>query len=179
MADLAEILIIDHLTSRRFGEMISDGVEIGDFTNFHSFLKDCHMEIEEKVLFPSLKRGNWGDERWFFHKIDQLISDHRLIDTLGQNIIKWHKDGDMDIVREHIPLYFRILKDHNTSEESYIFSRWKLLPSEEVTATMKDTMKIIRNFGRKRYIGITELSDAAFHYMFGDHTTSPKHMIRV
>lgn len=168
MTDLVEVLIIDHLTIKHTGELFNPDSELGDFINFHSYLKQCHMEIEEKILFPALKKGVWGDERWFFLKIEQLIKDHKLLDDLVQNIIEWHRTGQLDLVREHIPLYFKILVDHNNSEESYIFGRWKQMPEEERYTALREAREVVRNFGLKRYLGVTELSEGAFHYMFGE-----------
>ena len=168
MTDLAEILIIDHLTIKHSGEIFKPDSEIGDFVNFHSYLKECHMQMEEKILFPALKRGTWGDERWFFLKIEQLVEDHKLLDAMIQNIVKWHRTGELDLVKEHIQLYFKILVDHNNSEESYIFSRWKMMPEEEHSAAMMAAREVVRNFGFKRYLGVTGLSEGAFHYMFSD-----------
>ena len=168
MSDLVEVLIIDHLTIKHAGEIFNPDLEIGDFMNFHSYLKECHMEIEEKILFPTLKKGRWGDERWFFTKIDQLISDHRLIDSMVQNVVSWYRSGDMGMVIEHLPLYFKILVDHNNSEESYIFGRWKMISDDERLSAMNEARVVIKNFGLKRYLGVTGLSEGAFMYMFSD-----------
>jgi hemerythrin superfamily protein len=178
MADLAEVLIIDNLTIKRFGETFNVKGEAGDFINFHNFLKNCHMQMEEKVLYPNLRKGNWTDERWLFRKMEQFEGDHKMIDSLGQDIIKWYGEGDMEMLRDHLPLYFKILKDHGNSEESYVFSRWKLLPEAERTDTMKDAMRIVNNFGRKRYAGLTDLSDSAISYIFGDSLTALKHLTK-
>ncbi|MEM0155402.1 MAG: hypothetical protein QW597_02210 [Thermoplasmataceae archaeon] len=179
MADLAEVLIIDNLTIKRFGETFNVKGDVGDFISFHNFLNNCHMRIEEKVLYPNLRKGIWMDERWLFRKMDQFEEDHKLIDSLGQDIIKWYTERNTEMLDEHLPLYFRILRDHGNSEESYVLNRWRLLPQAERTDTMREAMMIINNFGRKRYAELTDLSDSAISYIFSDSLSTLKHPARM
>ncbi|EQB71015.1 MAG: hypothetical protein AMDU1_APLC00040G0001, partial [Thermoplasmatales archaeon A-plasma] len=98
--------------------------------------------------------------------IEQIKADHKLIDTLAGNIAKWQDKGDTDLVNERFPLYLRLLRDHNLSEDRLVFPWWKELDLREVKSSIKEAEAIIDSFGRENYMEIIGLSPESFVYMF-------------
>ncbi|MCL6090281.1 MAG: hemerythrin domain-containing protein [Candidatus Thermoplasmatota archaeon] len=167
MADLAEILMVDHLAIRNLSRDLNGRTDNFELAGFHEYVMSCHVEIEEKIVFPMLKGGMWEDSRNFNSAVDRIKADHKLIDALAKNLIKWHYDGNAEMYSLRFPLYFKLLLEHNGNEESDLFQRWDRLDATEVRGAKKDAESIIDSFGRKRYLEIVGYTDAAFAYIFG------------
>lgn len=167
MADLAEILMIEHLVIRRSRWITVSPYDPEKFTAFLSYVKNCHVEIEEKVCFPLLEAYPFPDSADFAPMVRRIQADHKLIQTLGTNIIKWEESGKTELVALRLPLFYRTLVDHNLSEDSDLFPRWNLMDNREIKNTVSDALSIISSFGKKEYMLATGLSNAAFRYIFG------------
>ena len=166
MADLAEILMVDHLAIRNLSRELNGRPDNFELAGFHEYLMSCHVEIEEKIVFPVLKGGTWDDSMDFNSAVDRIRADHKLIDALAKNLIKWHQDGNVEMYSLRFPLYFKLLLDHNGNEDSDLFRRWERLDATEVRDAKKDAESIIDSFGRRKYLEIVGYTDAAFTYMF-------------
>lgn len=166
MADLAEILLVEHLAIRHISKTFTNPKDLEPFVEFHTYLKECHIEIEEKLLFPLLEAHYWDDSGEFNAKANRILADHRLIDTLSRNIINWHSSGDLELVTDRYPLYFKLLHDHNKREEESVFPRWSDLPQDEIKDTVKEAKSIIESFGTGKYLEMTGLTEHGFYYLF-------------
>ena len=166
MADLAEILILEHLAIKNAKWITSEPFDSGTFAAFHSYLKTCHIEVEEKICFPILESYSFPDAGKFRERVKRIKADHKLIDTLAVNIIRWDEAGDADLVAQRKPLFFRLLIEHNTSEEVDLFPRWDEIDSVEIRTSVSDAMSIIESFGVKEYMKATGLSESALGYLF-------------
>ncbi len=165
MADVAEVLMIEHEAIRHISRFITPGSE-PSLADFHKYLKAVHIEIEEKIVFPAIEEKLPEGRKDMISTIEQIKADHKLIDTLAGNIAKWQEKGDTDLVNERFPLYLRLLKDHNLSEDRIVFPWWKELDLREVKSAIREAEAIIDSFGRENYIEIIGLSPESFVYMF-------------
>lgn len=166
MADLAEILMTEHLAIRHLRKSFTVTEDIDLFRDFHLYVKECHIEIEEKLLFPVLEAHNWEDSDEFSFKAEQIKADHRLLETLSENLLKWHEKGSTITFGQRFPLYFKLLVEHNSREEDYVFPRWAGITEDELKGTVKEAENIIKSFGKTEYLNITGMSEKAFEYIF-------------
>ena len=169
MADIVEILMIEHLAMKRMKEKQVTGISNEEFSSFHGFLMNVHVEVEEKIVFPELIEPQWEDHKQYAEKIEKIKADHKLINTLATNLKKWYDGEDIKTYNDRIPLYFRLLVDHNTLEEREVFPRWKDLNNfDENGKLAKECMNIIETYGEDDYLKRIDLSEAAFRYLFRD-----------
>lgn len=166
MADLAEILIMDHLAIRNARWIVDKPYDSEAFTRFRSFVKACHIEVEEKICFPILESYSFPDAKQFRERAERIKADHKLIDTLALNIIQWGESGNTHLISERIPLFFRLLVDHNASEETDLFPRWHSIDSLEMKSSVRDARSIIESFGVKEYMTAVGINESAFSYLF-------------
>lgn len=168
MNDLVELLMIEHGAIRHLSKYISNDSD-EDLIGFHEYLKNVHIEVEEKIVFAILLEFINQDDRVLVTTIDQLKVDHRSIDELAGDIFTLWMRGEQDAAVEKTKLYLRLLKEHNYSEDSSVFPLWKNVGEKEMTMAMKEAGNIIESFGRELYIELIGLSPDAYSYL----TTKP------
>ena len=169
MADIVEILMIEHLAMKRMKEKQVTGISNEEFSSFHGFLMNVHVEVEEKIVFTELIEPQWEEHTQYAEQIEKIKADHKLINTLATNLKKWYDEGNIKTYNDRIPLYFRLLVDHNTLEEREVFPRWKDLNKfDESGKLAKECMNIIETYGEGDYLKRISLSEAAFRYLFRD-----------
>ncbi len=166
MADLAEILIMEHLAIKNARWIVDKPYDAEAFTRFRSYLKACHIEVEEKICFPILESYSFPDAKQFREKAERIKADHKLIDTLALNIIRWGESGNAHLISERLPLFLRLLVDHNASEETDLFPRWDSIDSPEMKSSVRDARSIIESFGIKEYMTAVGINESAFNYLF-------------
>lgn len=166
MADLVEILVGEHLAIKRVKLECEAERNIGKFKDFHEYLIECHVQVEENVVFPLLSDYGWEDSDEFVKRIERIAADHRLIEKLGSNLIEWEKEGNMQLFNQRFPMYFQLLLDHNASEEDSIFNRWTEIDVKETESARKEAIGIISNFGIERYSSVTGLRKSSLDYIF-------------
>ena len=169
MNDLAELLMIEHSAIRHISKYININNE-DDLLGFHEYLKSVHIELEEKVLFPVLISNLDLDSKDLVSLIDQLKVDHKSIDDLAKEISTLWEKEDNGTATDKTKLYFRLLKDHNNSEDSSVFLLWNNVGEKEKATAMKEAGNIIDSFWRKLYIDLMGLPPDAYHYL----TATPK-----
>ncbi|MGC8514735.1 MAG: hemerythrin domain-containing protein [Thermoplasmata archaeon] len=166
MASLVEILTLEHLSISRT-DVIRGSYDYDSFVAFRSYLKECHIEIEEKICFPILEAFPFPDAKTFSGNVERIKADHKLIDTLAGNIIKWSGDGKTEMLETRLPLFYKLLTEHNTKEEDDLFPRWGLIDSQILKSSSREAMSIIDSFGRKEYMKIIGFNDSSLSYFFG------------
>lgn len=57
--DIAEMLVVDHLSIRLWVKCNPFKVGVDEFSSFHEFIVNCHAKIEDEILFPTLKNFIW------------------------------------------------------------------------------------------------------------------------
>lgn len=166
--DAVELLMIEHLQCKSMKNLQEISGDYGRFVNFHEFLVNVHIEVEEKVIFPALSMPVWADSRDYTGKIRQIAADHKLLDKLAQNLIHWKNGENYELYTERMPLYYRLLIEHNGREEAELFDRWKALDESVYRSTSKEIYNIISSFGVEKYRKAMNLSEGVFRYIFRD-----------
>jgi len=162
--DLAELLMIDHLAIRSKSRWNIPGNNRELFIDFATFIDDCHVQVEERVFFPTITQFEWEDKEYFKATVNRIKADHKLIKTLGNNLKKWLSSENSNF-ELRLPLYYRTVEEHNSSEEKSIFNRWNTLPEEARTLALKDSLEIIDGFGIEKYIDETGSSNEFISYI--------------
>ena len=166
MASLVEILTVEHLSISRM-DVIRGSFDHDSFVAFRSYLKECHIEIEEKICFPILETFPFPDRKVFSSNVERIKADHKLIYTLAVNIIRWSEDEKTEMLETRLPLFYKLLTEHNTKEENDLFPRWDSIDSQVLKSSSKDAISIIDSFGRKEYMRIIGFNDSSLSYFFG------------
>ncbi len=164
MADAVEILMMEHQSIRHISKYLKQD-SLTDFSEFHDYLRSVHIEIEEKIVFPVIYESIPESRPDVRREIDQIKADHKLIQTLAGNIVKWMEDQNTELVHERFPLYFRLLKEHNLNEDRLVFPWWKGIDGERIRTARREIASIIDAFGRERYLNIQEISPEQFDYI--------------
>lgn len=165
-ADAVELLIVEHLQCKAFRKLQDVSPDFERFREFHEFLLNVHIEVEEKIVFPALYEPLWDDSKEYRATINLVSADHKLLDKLAQNLVKWKEGGKEELYSERMPLYSRLLIEHNEKEESDIFSRWKKLDSSIYKSASKEINNVISSFGIENYRKAMDLTASAFNYLF-------------
>ncbi|MHB2037282.1 MAG: hemerythrin domain-containing protein [Nitrososphaerales archaeon] len=146
-----ELLMVEHAALRVHFRLARE-VNSDSIYEIEEFVRNCHAKVEDEVIFPKLREsGNAKQEQ----VLSRLEADHKLIDTIGDQIKLRTAQGDVERLRKRILLYMSTVESHNSSEESLIFQYWK---AGEQDATSK-ARKIIEEFGLNRYFAITGISE--------------------
>ena len=164
--DVVEVLMTEHTAIRNTsGNLIIDS-DSNDFQLFVEYLKNCHIEIEEKIFVPVMKQVYSGENADLIKNIDRIMADHRLLETLTTNIIKWKNEDNSEILKTRVPMFFRLLQDHNNSEEDSLFTHWKNIERDIKKNTVTEVGNIIESFGLDSYSRVTGISRDFFSYVF-------------
>ena len=164
--DVVEVLMTEHTAIRNISGNLMIDSDSSDFQLFVEYLKKCHIEIEEKVFVPVMKQVYNGENADLIKNIDRIMADHKLLETLATNIIKWKNEENSEILKNRVPMFFRLLQDHNNSEEDSLFAYWKNIESEVKKNTVTEVGNIIESFGLNAYSGVTGISRDFFSYVF-------------
>ncbi len=107
----------------------------------------CHARVEDEVVFPHLKEIlPTPNKQDLVEIISRLEADHKLIDTIGEQIrLRTAQGSDPETLRKRILLYATTVESHNSSEESLIFHHWESVNEDKVIR--EKAMEIIREFG--------------------------------
>jgi hemerythrin superfamily protein len=167
LRNAVEVIMYEHQSIRKLAEVLDHGDKFDEFVLFNKYLKECHMEVEEEVLFPILAQGNFSDSLTFRARIDRVVADHRLIETLASNLQRWYGSGDVVLVWQRMPLYFKLLVEHNATEDSTLFPRWDEISGSITADSVKEAKNIILSFGKKDYLEATGMSRGEFEKTFG------------
>jgi|SRR5579862_1105156 len=157
--NIIELLMVEHASLRlhfQFARRAGDWDLIYDV---EEFVRGCHARVEDVVVFPHLEEILTVPDRDNFLKtISRLEADHKLIDTIGEQIrLRTAQGSDPETLRKRILLYATTVESHNSSEESLIFQFWES-GNDDKWITEK-TLEIIREFGLNRYFQVTGISE--------------------
>ncbi len=166
MSDLAEILMVEHVAIRHIRKAMENKPDCQFLESFHDYLKMCHIEVEEKIVFPLILNSPSQSDADFRDTANRIMADHKLIQTLFENLTKWEQSQDSVHFNSRYPLYFRLLQEHNDKEDAIVFPHWSSLDTGEIIRAKKEAASIIDTFGKKQYIEITGLTESSFTYLF-------------
>lgn len=159
--DLAELLMVEHSGIRIVAENNLLQNTDAELIDFNKFLLNIHVKIEESIVFPLLKENN----KDMTIPIDRLTADHKLIETLFNNLYKW-KISENPLFELRLPLFYKTLTEHNSLEERSIFPLWKNIDKEEKIISMKNAHEIIDSNDVDNYIKQTGVSKEMLKYIF-------------
>ncbi|CAC11184.1 hypothetical protein [Thermoplasma acidophilum] len=168
MTDLSELLMVEHSAIRILSRVVYGKESLEAFEDFNEYLVKDHVEVEEKILFPVIVDFDWEDRKGFEQTVNRIKADHKLIETLAENMLKWKRSGNDDLYNLRMPLFYKTLTDHNLSEEDQIFPRWKKLEAETRENALKEAMDIILDTGLDRYSRNTGISREFLAYIEPD-----------
>ena len=132
-----------------------------ELIDFNQFLLNVHINIEENIVFPALK----GNNETVVKLVDRLIADHKLLETLFNNLYKW-KVSENPLFEVRLPLFYKTLTEHNALEENDVFLLWKNIGDEEKRISMKNAREIILSNNIENYIKETGISEKMMKYIF-------------
>ena len=155
--DAVELLMMEHSALR----IRSERNEFVNIMEFRIFLMDIHVSVEEKVVFPELVALGDSETK---KTVESLIADHKLLDKLYSNLIKW-KSGENPLYEQRIPLFYQTLTFHNSQEEKLVFPLWKSLEPEKAREDVKSALEIIRSAGIDIYKKETGISTEMIKYI--------------
>ena len=155
--DAVELLMMEHSALR----IRSERNEFVNIMEFRIFLMDIHVSVEEKVVFPELVALGDSETK---KTVESLIADHKLLDKLYSNLIKW-KSGENPLYEQRIPLFYQTLTFHNSQEEKLVFPLWKSLEPEKAREDVKSSLEIIGSAGIDIYKKETGISTEMIKYI--------------
>ncbi|WP_297216378.1 hemerythrin domain-containing protein [Thermoplasma sp.] len=165
MADLSELLMVEHSAIRLLAKVSYGKESLDIFEDFNDYLVKDHVEVEERILFPAITDFEWEDRKEFEKTVNRIKADHKLIETLADNLIKWKRSGDEDLFKLRLPLFYKTLTEHNLSEEDQIFPRWKRIDDEVRDITLREALDLIEETGIERYSRNTGISKEFIAYI--------------
>ncbi len=158
--DPIDLLLYEHSALRVLKAEWENGYQRLDFKRINDFVVNHHAVIEDAYVFPKIKASNSSDVE-LIKNIDRISADHKLIETLGNNIVNWINSNDADMLKRRMPLYWKTLYDHNLLEEKTVFFR-----SRDNIDNVDGIIKSINSFGMDDYIKITGISSAMLEMYF-------------
>jgi hemerythrin superfamily protein len=152
--------MVEHASLRLRFRVMKEIQNYNSIYAIEEFVRSCHAKVEDDVVFPMLRLilESQGKQAVITNFLNRLGADHRLIDTIGEQIRLRTIEGKSDILEKRILLYCSTVETHNTSEETQIFSYWIPDAAQEQDA-VKRALKIIREFGISRYYDIMGFSE--------------------
>ena len=91
--------------------------------------------------------------------IKRISGDHKLLETLAQNLIKWKSQGREDLIDSRIELFFETLMEHNQKEETDVFSREEVYEYPESYEVNSEAWEIVTRYGVAKYESHVGVSD--------------------
>src|SRR5487761_1463553 len=159
--NIIELMMIEHVSLRlhlRFvREKSTDSIyEVEDF------VRNCHAKVEDEIVFPKLKQILSLKDEQHVKILSRIEADHRLIETIGEQIKLSTTQAETETLRKKVMLYANTLESHNSSEEELVFPLWQSDGPKDENEVMSRTKKIIEGFGRDKYFRITGISGKLF-----------------
>ncbi|MDG6928224.1 MAG: hemerythrin domain-containing protein [Nitrososphaerota archaeon] len=158
--DPVDLLLYEHSALRVLKSEWEGGYQRVDFKTLNDFVVNHHARVEDIYVFPMIKASN-PDDLDLAKSVDRISADHKLIETLGSNIVKWINSNDIDMLKRRIPVYWKILSEHNMTEEKAVFYRLK-----GTLDSVNGIVESIKSFGIDEYIKITGISSSMLEMYF-------------
>ncbi len=160
MLNTVDLLLFEHSVIRiRANEALLSMPSKELFKDIHDLVVNLHARVEDEVVLPAVIEENEKDQE-FVKYVKRISADHKLIETLGNNIIEWYEQGNAEMLSRRVPLYFKVLTEHNMNEERDIFHRLR-------TNLGNRGKPYIAEFGVERYSRITGISSEIINVYFG------------
>lgn len=158
MINVIEMLKTEHLAIRTYINKLTPENKYETFLGLRDFVFNVHVMTEDMVFFPRmLAYLRMPDD--LVETIRRISADHKLLENLSDNLVKWKAEGRNDIVESRIDLFFETLAEHNRKEEEEIFSRDEIYEYPKSYEVNLEIWDIVRKFGVSRYETYVGVSD--------------------
>ncbi|AKA49187.1 hypothetical protein IX51_08825 [uncultured archaeon] len=158
MRNIIEMLKIEHLAIKKYINNITPENRYETFLGLKDFVFNVHAMTEDMIFFPRmLAYLRMPDD--LQESIKRISADHKLLETLALNLIKWKSQGRDDLIDTRIELFFETLLEHNQKEETEIFNREEVYEYPESYEVNSEVWDIVRRYGVARYEKYVGVSD--------------------
>ncbi|MFI5421793.1 MAG: hemerythrin domain-containing protein [Nitrososphaerales archaeon] len=159
---MVELLMVEHASLRLHFQFARKTANWDAVYEVEEFVRHCHAKVEDDIVFPKLREmlRDKPEGELVLKNLSRLEADHRLIETIGDQIRqRTIQGGDLDTLRKRVLLFATTVESHNSSEESLLFPYWKSEEKAAANLEAEQTLKIIREFGESRYFEVTGISE--------------------
>jgi hemerythrin superfamily protein len=159
--------MVEHVSLRLRFRLMRELQNFDSIYGIEEFVRSCHARVEDEIVFPALRELLVAERRQEQVKnvLSRLEADHRMIDTIGDQIKLRTIQGDAPTLSKRISLYCTTVETHNTTEEVQLFPQWKASMEQEEEFRVK-ALEIIRQFGLNRYYELTGISEQLLRLTF-------------
>lgn len=158
MNNVIEMLKTEHLAIRTKINKITPENKYESFLELRDFVFNVHAMTEDLVFFPRmLAYLRMPDD--LVETIRRISADHKLLEKLSDNLIKWKAERRDDLIESRIDLFFETLYEHNQKEEEEIFSRDEIYEYPKSYEVNLEIWEIVRKYGvskYERYVGVSD-----------------------
>ena len=159
MLNVVELLMVEHVSLRLRFRLMREQQNFDSICAIEEFVRTCHAKVEDELVFPILRDllFSQGKQKIVEDVLRRLEADHKLIDTIGEQIKLRTIQGDSQTLTKRIALYCSTVESHNSAEEIQLFPFWSPAESQERDAAV-GAVKIMNLFGMNRYYELTGIS---------------------
>lgn len=158
MRNIIEMLKVEHLAIKKYINNITPQNRYQTFMDLKDFVFSVHAMTEDMVFFPRMLAYLRMPED-LTETIKRISNDHKLLETLAENLMKWKEEGREDLIDSRIELFFETLIEHNEKEEMEIFSREEVFEYPESYEVNSEAWEIVRRYGvakYEKYVGVSD-----------------------
>ncbi len=158
MRNIIEMLKVEHLAIKKYISNLTPENRYETFLGLKDFVFNVHAMTEDMVFFPRMLAYLRMPED-LTENIKRISSDHKLLETLAQNLVKWKSQGREDLIDSRIELFFETLMEHNQKEETDVFSREEVYEYPESYEVNSEAWEIVKRYGVAKYESYVGVSD--------------------
>lgn len=162
MGDLIALLLVDHFA---IGQFISSGSSIkpAKLESIIHFKTQCHMEIEENVVFPVIE-STLPEDKGIHETIKKALSDHIMIRRAGKSLIDLMSSEENDSAMSKAADFLQMLARHDMHEDQNIFPSWFHVDTRRKLESLREARTIIEQYGYRYYQKATDLPEYMTRY---------------
>lgn len=151
--------MVEHASLRLRFRVMREDQNFDSIYALEEFIRSCHAKVEDEIVFPVLRDLllSQGKQQIVQDVLRRLEADHRLIETIGDQIKLRTVQGDSETLTKRISLYCTTVETHNAAEETQIFPYWNPGINQEKEVA-SNAIKIMNLFGMNRYFETTGIS---------------------
>lgn len=158
MRNIIEMLKVEHLAIKKYINNITPQNRYDTFIGIKDFIFNVHAMIEDMVFFPRMMAYLRMPED-LTETIRRISSDHKLLETLSENLLKWKSEGREELIDSRLDLFFETLVEHCEREEMDVFGREEVFEYPESYEVNSEAWEIVRRYGVARYESYVGVSD--------------------
>ena len=159
--------MVEHVSLRLRFTLMREHQNFDSIYGIEEFVRSCHARVEDEIVFPVIREllVSEGKQELVKSILSRLEADHKMIDTIGDQIKLRTIQGDTPTLSKRISLYCTTVETHNTTEELQLFPHWNTNTEQDRKLPIK-ALEIIRQFGLNRYYELTGISEQLLRQTF-------------